>query len=50
MEEYRGRVERALAVVEAGESRHARREMKLHAALGRLLMFTSADVPKIGAA
>jgi hypothetical protein len=34
----------------AGASRDARREMKLHAALGTLLMYTSAEAPKIGAA
>jgi predicted ATPase len=50
MEEYRDRVERALAVIGSGASRDARREMKLHAALGTLLTYYSTDVPKIGAA
>jgi predicted ATPase len=50
MEEYRDRVEQALAVIGAGAIRDARREMKLHAALGTLLTYCSTDVPKIGAA
>ena len=50
MDECRGRVERALAAIAAGASRDARREMKLHAALGASLMYTRGAVPEIGAA
>ena len=51
LEECRGRVERALAALGAGASRDARREMKLHAALGASLIYTrGAAVPEIGAA
>jgi hypothetical protein len=40
MEECCGRVEQALASVAAGTGRDARREMKLHAALGLSLLQT----------
>jgi predicted ATPase len=40
LEESRGRVERALAALTAGSGRDARREMKLHAALGASLIYT----------
>ncbi len=39
--ECRGHVERALATIAAGASGDARREMKLHAALGTTLLFAS---------
>jgi predicted ATPase len=50
LEECRGRVEQALALLEAGPNRDARCEMKLHAALGASLLFTNATIPKSGAA
>jgi hypothetical protein len=51
LEECRGRVEQALAALGRGASRDARREMKLHAALGASLAYTrGATVPEIGAA
>jgi predicted ATPase len=50
LEECRGRVERALAALEAGPNRDARCEMKLHAALGASLLFTNATIPESGAA
>jgi predicted ATPase/DNA-binding winged helix-turn-helix (wHTH) protein len=51
MEECRGRVEQALAALAAGANRDARREMKLHAALGASLMATrSPSGPETGAA
>ena len=50
MEECRGRVERALAAMEAGTSPDARREMKLHAALAGSLIYTKAEATEIGAA
>jgi hypothetical protein len=40
LDECRGRVERALAALTAGSGRDARREMKLHAALGESLIHT----------
>jgi predicted ATPase/DNA-binding winged helix-turn-helix (wHTH) protein len=50
-EECRGRVERALAALAAGASRDARREMKLHAALGASLIYTRGPAgPETGAA
>ncbi len=50
MEECRGRVERALAAIATGAGQNARRKMQLCAALGTSLMYTSGDVPQIGAA
>jgi predicted ATPase/DNA-binding winged helix-turn-helix (wHTH) protein len=50
MEECRSRVEQALAALETGAGRDARREMKLHAALGSSLIYTSGTVPEVGAA
>jgi predicted ATPase len=51
MEECRSRVDQALAVLAAGANRDARREMKLHAALGASLIHTrGAASPEIGAA
>jgi predicted ATPase len=51
LEECRGRVERALAALGVGANRDARREMKLHAALGGPLIYTEgAADPKFGAA
>ena len=49
IEECLGRVRWALASVAAGADRDARREMKLHAALGASLIATSRDVPEIAA-
>jgi predicted ATPase len=49
MEECRGRVEHALAALDAGGSRDARGEMKLHAALAASLMSARGTVPEIGA-
>ena len=40
LDECRSRVARALAAIEAGTNPDARREMKLHAALGGLLLYT----------
>ncbi|HEX4616247.1 MAG TPA: winged helix-turn-helix domain-containing protein, partial [Stellaceae bacterium] len=40
LDECRSRVARALAAMEVGTNPDARREMKLHAALGALLMYT----------
>jgi predicted ATPase len=51
LEECRGRVERAFAALGAGASRDARREMKLHAALGASLLYTRGTTdPETGAA
>jgi predicted ATPase/DNA-binding winged helix-turn-helix (wHTH) protein len=50
MEECGGRVEQALAGMEAGTSQDARREMKLHAALAGSLIYTKAEAAEIGAA
>ena len=50
VEECGGRVERALAAMEAGTSPDARREMKLHAALAGSLIYTKAEAAEIGAA
>jgi predicted ATPase/DNA-binding winged helix-turn-helix (wHTH) protein len=47
LEECRGRVERALAALGAGADPDARREMKLHAALGAALTFNRSAVPEI---
>jgi hypothetical protein len=40
LEECRGRVERALSALAAGANLDARREMKLHAALGASLIYS----------
>jgi predicted ATPase/DNA-binding winged helix-turn-helix (wHTH) protein len=53
LDECRSRVARALAAMEVGTNPDARREMKLHAALGTLLMYTPDHkdaVPGAGAA
>jgi predicted ATPase len=51
MEECRSRVEQALAALAVGANRDARREMKLHAALGASLIHTrGAAGPEVGAA
>jgi predicted ATPase len=50
MEECRGRIERALAVLKAGPNHETRREMKLYAALGASLLYTIGHVPEIGTA
>jgi predicted ATPase len=50
-EECRDRVERALGALAAGAGRDARREMKLHAALGASLIYTRGPTgPETGAA
>jgi predicted ATPase/DNA-binding winged helix-turn-helix (wHTH) protein len=49
MEECRGRLERALAVIVTGTGGDARCEMQLRAALGTSLVHTRGDVPNIGA-
>ena len=49
MEECRGRVERALAAIDAGTGRDAHREMRLHAALAQSLMYGRGAVSEIGA-
>ena len=59
MEECRGRVERALAVIDAkggdakgadaGTGRNAHREMRLHVALAQSLMYSRGAVSEIGA-
>jgi hypothetical protein len=43
-------VDLALAAIEVGTNPDARREMKLHAALGVLLMYLKSAVPAAGAA
>jgi predicted ATPase len=48
--ECRGRVEWALAVLRAGPNHDPRREMKLYAALGASLIYTTGNVPEIGTA
>ncbi len=51
LNECRGRAEQALTRLDAGMSRNARQEMKLHAALGASLTYSgSASSPDIGAA
>jgi predicted ATPase len=51
LDECRSRAEQALAVLDAGMSPDARREMKLHAALGASSTYTRGiTVPEIGAA
>jgi predicted ATPase/DNA-binding winged helix-turn-helix (wHTH) protein len=50
MEECSGRVERALAAMEAGTSPDARREMKLHAAFAGSLIYIKAEAAEIAAA
>src|SRR5467141_2792889 len=47
IEECRGRVERALAAIEAGADADSQREMKLLAALGTSLVYTRGAVPEI---
>jgi predicted ATPase/DNA-binding winged helix-turn-helix (wHTH) protein len=49
MEECRGRVERALAAIEAGAGPDSQREMKLLTALGTSLVYTRGAVPEISA-
>jgi predicted ATPase/DNA-binding winged helix-turn-helix (wHTH) protein len=51
LDECRGRVEQALTNLDAGVSRDARRQMKLHAALGASLNYSSGETaPEAGAA
>jgi predicted ATPase/DNA-binding winged helix-turn-helix (wHTH) protein len=50
MDECRAGVERALSNLKPGLDPDARREMKLHAALGASLMYTRGPVPETGAA
>jgi predicted ATPase len=50
LDECRSRVARALAAIEVGMNPDARREMKLHAALGVLLMYIEDAFPAAGAA
>jgi predicted ATPase len=50
LDECRTRVERALATIKGEEKAEARREMKLHAALGASLMYTRGAVPEMTAA
>src|SRR5205085_970428 len=49
MEECRGRVERALAAIEAVAGPDSQREMKLLTALGTSLVYTRGAVPEISA-
>jgi predicted ATPase len=49
MDECRGRVERALAAIEAGAGPDSQREMKLLAALGTSLVYTRGAIPEISA-
>jgi predicted ATPase/DNA-binding winged helix-turn-helix (wHTH) protein len=49
LDECLGRVERAIAAVEVGTNPDARHEMKLHAALGALLMYTHGKAAVAGA-
>jgi predicted ATPase/DNA-binding winged helix-turn-helix (wHTH) protein len=48
--ECRGRVERSLVILESNSVRRDRRTMKLHAALGWSLMYTSGPARETGAA
>jgi predicted ATPase/DNA-binding winged helix-turn-helix (wHTH) protein len=48
--ECRGRLEKALAALQPGANRDARREMKLHAALAASLRYTRGAVSETGAA
>jgi tetratricopeptide (TPR) repeat protein len=50
LDECRTRVERALATIKGDEKADARREMKLHAALGESLIYTRGAVPETGVA
>jgi predicted ATPase/DNA-binding winged helix-turn-helix (wHTH) protein len=50
MEECSGRVERALASIEAGTGRDSRHEMRLRAALTASLMYTKGAVSEVGTA
>jgi predicted ATPase/DNA-binding winged helix-turn-helix (wHTH) protein len=50
LDECRTRVERALATIKGEEKADARREMKLHAALGASSIHTRGAVPETGAA
>ena len=50
LDECRGRVEQALAILSAGANQDARREMKLHAALAVSLRYTKGAVLETGAA
>jgi predicted ATPase len=47
VQEFRARVERALASLVPEASRNARQEMKLYAALGASLLFSTGPVPEI---
>jgi predicted ATPase len=49
MEECRGQVERALAMIDAGAGRDARQDMRLHEALAQSLMYGRGAVSEIGA-
>ena len=50
VDECRGRVERALAALDAETNRHPRREMQLHAAMGEALTYTGGATPEYEAA
>ncbi|MGA2996597.1 ATP-binding protein [Bradyrhizobium sp.] len=50
MEECSGRVERALAAIDAGTGRDSRHEMRLRAALTASLMYTKGAVSEVGTA
>jgi predicted ATPase/DNA-binding winged helix-turn-helix (wHTH) protein len=47
VEDCRRRVERALVALRLAAGRDARREMKLHAALGASLMFNRSQIPEV---
>jgi predicted ATPase/DNA-binding winged helix-turn-helix (wHTH) protein len=50
VDECRGRIERALAALDAETNPHPRREMQLHAALGEALTYTRGATPEYEAA
>jgi len=50
VDECRGRVERALAALDAETNRQPRREMQLHAAMGEALTYTRGATPEYEAA
>jgi predicted ATPase/DNA-binding winged helix-turn-helix (wHTH) protein len=50
VDECRGRVQRALAALETETNRHPHREMRLHAAMGEALTYTTGATPEYEAA
>jgi len=50
LDECRGRVERALSIIESSSTGGSREEMRLYAALGASLIYTRGPAPETGAA